>query len=108
MHVQIDLTLGSYMTDTHITLCKILLWQNHLQVPVLEELLSKDVWTLEKLWHPNSPGEYKNCLQLDAGIHDMILEWMKQESDNQGLTDEQRIGGVVFDEMAIQVGQKND
>lgn len=53
--------------------------------------------------HPNTLRQFKNCIQQKAGLHDDQLQWMRDEADRQGLTAEQRCGGIMFDEMSIQV-----
>lgn len=53
--------------------------------------------------HPESLRRYKNCLQQEPGIQDHMLQWMRQEADRHGLEAEQRVGGLIFDEMSIQV-----
>lgn len=47
--------------------------------------------------------EYKNCVTQDPGIQDNVFVWMHDEADRLKLSEEQRHGGIIFDEMSIQV-----
>lgn len=49
--------------------------------------------------------QYKNCLQQTPGLHDDHLHWMKAEADRLKMKDAHRCGGIMFDEMSIQVLQ---
>jgi len=46
---------------------------------------------------------YKNCLPQDPGIHDQMLAWMYHEAKRANLPDHGHEGGLIFDEMSIQV-----
>ena len=54
--------------------------------------------------HPKTLAAYKNCLQQKPGLLPEMFRWMRQESERLGMTDDLRSGGIVFDEMSIQVG----
>jgi len=56
--------------------------------------------------HPNTLQAVKNSQPQKPGIHDEQLQWMKDEADRLKLSVEQRRGGVMFDEMSIQVNIK--
>lgn len=45
---------------------------------------------------------YKNALRQEPGFDESIFEWMHEEASRVGLTEDERIGGVIFDEMSIQ------
>ena len=43
-----------------------------------------------------------NCI-VTPGLNDDMLLWMKKEAERNGLQDEDRRGGIILDEMSIQV-----
>lgn len=45
---------------------------------------------------------YRNALKQDPGFDPKALEWMHEEANRLGLSSNDRLGGVIFDEMTIQ------
>ena len=45
---------------------------------------------------------YKNRLKQDPGFDDSIFEWMFMEAQRRNIPDDGMIGGIIFDEMAVQ------
>ena len=48
---------------------------------------------------------YKNSIRQEPGINNEVFALMKQEADKRGLDQNARRGGIMLDEMAIQVNQ---
>ena len=46
---------------------------------------------------------YKNSIQQKPGLNEEVLQWMEQEADKVKLTELGRCGGIILDEMSIQV-----
>ena len=52
---------------------------------------------------PQTLGSYKNRVAQITGINNEFLQWMSDEARALNVTSEGRIGGLVIDEMSIQV-----
>lgn len=46
---------------------------------------------------------YKNSCSQNPGLNDSVGQWMKQEAMKRNIGPEGREGGIILDEMAIQV-----
>jgi roadblock/LC7 domain-containing protein len=46
---------------------------------------------------------YKNSVPQKAGLSEEMLKWMRQEANRIGIDEFGRCGGIVLDEMSIQV-----
>ena len=46
---------------------------------------------------------YKNTVRQTPGINPMMFDWMLKEAERLNLSQEGRFGGIMFDEMSIQV-----
>ena len=46
---------------------------------------------------------YKNSVSQKSGLNDEVLQWMLHEADKLNLDSFGREGGLILDEMAIQV-----
>jgi len=46
---------------------------------------------------------YKNSVPKTSGWNSEVMLWCKQEADRLSLKEEDRWGGLIFDEMTIQV-----
>lgn len=46
---------------------------------------------------------YKNSVPQDSGLNDEVLRWMEQEAKKLNLSDFGKCGGIILDEMSIQV-----
>lgn len=46
---------------------------------------------------------YKNSVQQNAGLNDQVLDWLVKEADKAQLDEYGREGGIILDEMSIQV-----
>ena len=55
---------------------------------------------------PRTLVKYKNKVAQDIGINNEILQWMRDEATKKSLPPNGWKGGLLFDEMAIQVNQK--
>lgn len=53
--------------------------------------------------HPSLLQRYKNRVRQDSGIVPELFDWMHREGERFKLTAKERKGGLIFDEMAIQV-----
>ena len=45
---------------------------------------------------------YKNALKQEPGFDISLFQWMYKESRRHDMTEEEKIGGIIFDEMSIQ------
>ena len=46
---------------------------------------------------------YKNSVPQKSGLNDEVLQWMEQEAKKLDLSEFGKCGGIVLDEMSIQV-----
>lgn len=45
---------------------------------------------------------YKNCVNQITGFNDEVFTWMHNEAERLGIPQDDRVGGLIIDEMAIQ------
>ena len=50
-----------------------------------------------------SASIYKNGIEGEAGWNPAVFEWLRREATRLSLSNEDRWGGIMFDEMATQV-----
>lgn len=46
---------------------------------------------------------YKNSVSQNSGLNEDVLQWMEQEAEKLKLTEYGKCGGIILDEMSIQV-----
>lgn len=46
---------------------------------------------------------YKNGISCESGWNPAIFDWLRREGERMELSDEDKWGGIMFDEMTIQV-----
>lgn len=51
---------------------------------------------------------YKNSVPQNSGLNDEVLQWMEQEARKLNLSEFGKCGGVILDEMPIQVRKSSN